>query len=121
MGCTVGDYDNDGSPDLYVLGVNGNVLYHNERGNGFADATEKAGLAGGRWSTSAAFVDYDRDGNLDLYVANNIQVDVRKSRRCRSAGRTATTAARASCAARAGSQERSTRSTATTATGRSPT
>jgi hypothetical protein len=79
MGCAVGDTDGDGWPDLYLLGVNGNVLFHNQRGAGFADATEKAGLAGGRWSTSAAFLDYDRDGDLDVYVANNIQVDVRRT------------------------------------------
>ncbi len=79
MGCTVGDVDNDGWPDIYVLGLNGNVLYRNTHDGRFADVTEKAGLRGGRWSTSAAFVDYDRDGDLDLYVANNIEVDVRKS------------------------------------------
>jgi len=79
MGCTVGDYDNNGLPDIYVLGVNGNVLYRNDHDGRFTDATEKAGLSGGRWSTSAAFVDYDRDGDLDLYVANNIQLDVRRS------------------------------------------
>jgi hypothetical protein len=79
MGCAVGDYDNDGFPDIYVLGLNGNTLYHNEHGSRFTDVTEQAGLKGGRWSTSAAFVDYDRDGHLDLYVANNIEVDVRKS------------------------------------------
>jgi hypothetical protein len=79
MGCTVGDFDNDGFPDLYVLGLNGNTLYHNDGDGRFTDVTEKAGLRGGRWSTSAGFVDYDRDGHLDLYVANNIDVDVRKS------------------------------------------
>jgi enediyne biosynthesis protein E4 len=79
MGCAVGDYDNDGRPDLYVLGLNGNTLFHNEGDGRFADLTDKAGLRGGRWSTSAVFVDYDRDGRLDLYVANNIEVDVRRS------------------------------------------
>src|SRR5262249_30396654 len=79
MGCTVGDYDNDGWPDLYVLGLDGNVLYRNEHDGHFADVTAKAGLAVGRWSTSAAFFDYDRDGDLDLYVASNIQVDARRS------------------------------------------
>jgi hypothetical protein len=79
MGCTVGDYDNDGLSDLYVLGVNGNVLYHNTPSRRFEDVTLKAGLEGGRWSTSAAFFDYDRDGRLDLYVDNNIAVNVRKS------------------------------------------
>jgi hypothetical protein len=76
MGCTVGDVDDDGQPDIYVLGVNGNTLYRNMGDGRFADATEKAGLKGGRWSTSAAFFDSDRDGDLDLYVANNIEVDV---------------------------------------------
>ncbi|HYK91431.1 MAG TPA: CRTAC1 family protein [Acidobacteriota bacterium] len=79
MGCAVGDYDNDGYPDLYVLCVNGNILYHNNHDGTFTDVTEKAGVKDGRWSTSAAFLDYDRDGYLDLYVANNIQVDVYRS------------------------------------------
>ena len=79
MGCAVGDADNDGLPDLYVLGVNGNVFYRNTPDHRFEDATARAGLEGGRWSTSAAFLDYDRDGDLDLYVANNIQVDTRKA------------------------------------------
>jgi len=79
MGCAVGDYDNDGWPDIYVLGINGNTLYRNEGDGRFTDATGRAGLGGGRWSTSAAFLDYDRDGDLDLYVANNIEVDVYSS------------------------------------------
>ena len=79
MGCAVGDYDNDGHPDIYILGVNGNVLYRNDGDGTFTDTTEKAGLRGGRWSTSAAFVDYDLDGDLDLYVANNIEVDIYRS------------------------------------------
>jgi hypothetical protein len=79
MGCDVGDYDNDGFPDIYVLCVNGNILYHNNRDGTFTDVTEHSGLRDGRWSTSAAFLDYDRDGYLDLYVANNIQVDIRRS------------------------------------------
>jgi enediyne biosynthesis protein E4 len=79
MGCTVGDYDGDGEPDIYVLGLNGNTLYRNTGEGRFEDTTERAGLKGGRWSTSAAFVDYDRDGDLDLYVANNIEVDVYSS------------------------------------------
>jgi hypothetical protein len=76
MGCAVADYDNDGLPDIYVLGLNGNTLFRNAGDGRFADLTEKAGLRGGRWSTSAAFVDHDLDGDLDLYVANNIQVDI---------------------------------------------
>jgi enediyne biosynthesis protein E4 len=79
MGCTVGDYDNDGWPDLYVLGLDGNILYRNQHDGRFADLTAKGGVAVGRWSTSAAFLDYDRDGDLDLYVASNIRVDARRS------------------------------------------
>ena len=79
MGCAVGDYDNDGLPDIYVLGVNRNTLYRNTPDGRFADVTERAGLEGGRWSTSAAFLDHDLDGDLDLYVANNIEVDIYRS------------------------------------------
>jgi hypothetical protein len=70
MGCAVGDYDNDGWPDIYVLCLSGNILYRNNHDGSFADMTEKAGLRDGKWSTSAAFVDYDRDGYLDLYVSH---------------------------------------------------
>ncbi len=79
MGCAVGDYDNDGRPDLYILGVNRNILFRSLPEGRFADVTTEAGLEGGRWSTSAAFVDHDLDGNLDLYVANNIEVDIYRS------------------------------------------
>ena len=79
MGCAVGDYDNDGLPDVYVLGINRNTLYRNTPEGRFASVTKRAGLEGGRWSTSAAFVDYDLDGDLDLYVANNIDVDIYRS------------------------------------------
>lgn len=78
MGCAVGDLDGDGRPDVYVLGVNRNVLYRNTP-EGFVDETARSGLGGGRWSTSAAFLDHDRDGDLDVYVANNIEVDVYRS------------------------------------------
>ena len=70
MGCAVGDYDNDGWPDIYVLCLSGNILYRNNHDGTFTDATEKAGLRDGKWSTSAAFLDYDRDGYLDLYVSH---------------------------------------------------
>lgn len=79
MGCAVGDYDNDGDPDIYVLGLNGNILYRNNGDGTFGDVSERSGLHGGRWSTSAAFTDYDRDGDLDIYVANNIEVDIHRS------------------------------------------
>lgn len=59
MGVAVGDYDNDGLEDLYVTALGGNKLYHNNGNGTFADVTEKAGVAGSGWSTSAAWVDLD--------------------------------------------------------------
>jgi hypothetical protein len=71
QGVAVGDYDNDGHPDMYVTGFGGAILYHNNGDGTFTDATAKAGVADeGQWSTSAAWVDYDKDGYLDLVVAN---------------------------------------------------
>ena len=72
MGGAVGDYDNDGWPDLYVTCLGGNVLYHNNGDGTFTDVTKKAGVADGRWSTGAAFGDYDGDGYLDLMVVNYV-------------------------------------------------
>jgi hypothetical protein len=72
MGGAVGDYDNDGWPDLYLTCLGGNVLYHNNGDGTFTDVTAKAGVADGRWSTGASFGDYDRDGFLDLMVTNYV-------------------------------------------------
>jgi hypothetical protein len=96
MGATVGDYDNDGWPDLFITGVGGNRLFHNSadplgaNGRRFVDVTAKAGVDGpGGWpahpvsdffhwdkplcfSTSASFLDYDNDGKLDLFVCNYV-------------------------------------------------
>jgi enediyne biosynthesis protein E4 len=72
MGGAVGDFDNDGWPDLYITCLGGNHLYHNNGDGTFTDVTAKAGVAEGRWSTGAAFGDYDGDGFLDLMVANYI-------------------------------------------------
>jgi hypothetical protein len=71
-GVAVGDYDNDGDLDLYMTAFGPNVLYRNNGDGTFADVTAKAGVAGGsgEWSTSTGFFDFDRDGHLDLYVAN---------------------------------------------------
>ena len=74
MGGAVGDYDNDGWPDLYVTCYGGNVLYHNNGNGTFTDVTKKAGVADGRWSTGAAFGDYDGDGFLDLMVVNYVDL-----------------------------------------------
>jgi len=75
----VGDYDNDGNDDLFVTYFGKNVLYHNNGNGTFTEVSEKAGVAGDgkRWNTGCTFFDYDRDGNLDLFVANYIDMDLR--------------------------------------------
>lgn len=81
MGCVAGDYDNDGDTDLYVTNFGANVLYRNNGDGTFSDVTENAGVAGGEiWSSSCAFVDYDHDGNLDLYVVNYLKYDIAKDK-----------------------------------------
>lgn len=73
MGVAVGDYDNDGFPDLLVLGYGACVLYHNNGDGTFMDVTTKAGVANlGKWASSAAWFDYDNDGKLDLIIANYV-------------------------------------------------
>jgi hypothetical protein len=78
QGVCIGDYDNDGFEDLFVSYFGHNVLYHNNGDGTFTDISEKAGVAGtGKaWGTGCAFVDYDRDGKLDLFVANYIDMDL---------------------------------------------
>ena len=71
QGVAVGDFDNDGYPDLYVTGYGRAILYHNNGDGTFTDVTAKAGVADeGQWSTSAGWFDYDKDGWLDLVVTN---------------------------------------------------
>ncbi len=82
MGAAVGDYDNDGHPDLYVTNFGGNVLLHNNGDGTFSDMTTAAGVGDSHWSTSAAFLDYNRDGYLDLFVANYLNFTVRGNKRC---------------------------------------
>ncbi|MGD0303930.1 MAG: CRTAC1 family protein [Candidatus Acidiferrales bacterium] len=77
MGVAVGDYDNDGLPDIYVTGYGHNVLYHNLGGCKFEDVTEKYHLGGGGFSVGAAWADYDRDGRLDLFVSRYVNSDIR--------------------------------------------
>jgi hypothetical protein len=73
MGVAVGDYDNDGFPDLLVLGYGRCILYHNNGDGTFTDVTARAGVENrGRWASSAAWFDYDNDGRLDLVVANYV-------------------------------------------------
>jgi hypothetical protein len=78
QGVCIGDYDNDGWEDLFVTCYGKNVLYHNNGDGTFTDVSQKAGVAGKgtRWNTGCAFVDYDRDGRLDLFVANYIDMDL---------------------------------------------
>ena len=68
MGVAVGDYDNDGLPDIYVTQYGNNILYRNNGDGTFTDVTEKAGVRLNGWSTSAVWFDYDNDGRLDLFV-----------------------------------------------------
>ena len=92
MGAAVGDYDNDGRPDLYVANVNGNQLLHNNGNLTFSDVTEKAVAGGGvfngkpMWSVAAAWVDYDNDGWLDLFVSNYCQWEPANEPQCNAAG-----------------------------------
>lgn len=76
MGIAIGDFDNDGLPDIYVTGYGHNVLYHNLGGCKFEDVTEKAHVAGGGFSVGAAWADYDRDGRLDLFVSRYVDTDI---------------------------------------------
>jgi enediyne biosynthesis protein E4 len=87
MGAAAADYDNDGWTDVYVTGVNRNILYHNNGDGTFTDVTQKAGvggISGGKklWSVSAAWIDYDNDGLLDLFVANYLDWSPQNSRVC---------------------------------------
>jgi len=75
-GCAVGDYDNDGWPDLYVTNYGKNRLYHNNQDGTFTDMGEKAGVTIGSWSAGATFGDYDGDGRLDLFVDGYAQIDL---------------------------------------------
>ena len=70
MGVAAGDYDNDGLPDLFITGVGQNKLFHNEGGGRFRDMGLNTGT---NWSTSAAWIDYDNDGDLDLFLCNYVR------------------------------------------------
>ena len=81
-GAAVGDYDNDGDPDLLVTTYQGTTLYRNEAGRRFVDVTQEAGLIQPGWSTSAAWADLDRDGRLDLYVTRYVNWSPRNHPPC---------------------------------------
>ncbi len=77
MAVAVGDFDNDGDPDIYVTNFGKNILYRNNGDGTFTDVTEKAGVACGRWSVGAIWIDYDKDGYLDLFVGNYLEFDTK--------------------------------------------
>ena len=79
QGCCVGDYDNDGLDDLFVTYYGEPILYRNHGDGTFTDVTAKAGLTQSRtrWNSGCAFLDYDKDGHLDLFVANYIDFDIK--------------------------------------------
>lgn len=76
FGVAVGDYDNDGWPDIYVANFGKNRLYHNNHDGTFTDVAEKSGVSCGGWSTGPTWGDYDRDGRLDLFVPGYVHYDV---------------------------------------------
>ena len=75
MGLIVGDYNNDGWPDIYITGYGASKLYLNSGKGSFTDETARAGVGNDKWGTSAAFFDYDNDGFLDLFVCNYLSFD----------------------------------------------
>ena len=86
MGVAVGDYDNDGDPDLYLTHFGPNRLYRNNGDGTFSDVTGRAGVAGAEWSTGAAFFDYDKDGAPDLYVVNYLDATFERNPPCEMKG-----------------------------------
>ncbi len=83
QGVAVGDFDNDGRPDIFVTRWRSYALYRNQGDGTFEDVTARVGLGGERgWPTSAAFGDLDNDGDLDLYVCHYVLYDLVKSAPC---------------------------------------
>jgi hypothetical protein len=78
FGVAVGDYDNDGRPDLYVSNFGVSRLYHNDGNGSFTDVADKLGVARRGWSTGASWGDYDGDGRLDLFVPGYVEIDFAK-------------------------------------------
>jgi hypothetical protein len=85
MGVAVGDFDNDGFPDIYLTGLGWAQLWHNNGDGTFTDVTQKSGTANPHWGVSATFFDYDRDGWLDLYVGNYLNFTYASNKACHTA------------------------------------
>lgn len=86
MGCAVGDYDNDGDPDLYVTGVGRGWLFRNEEKGRFVETAAPLGLESPGWGTSATWLDLDRDGRLDLFVCHYVAWRAKEDQPCRAPG-----------------------------------
>jgi hypothetical protein len=82
MGAAVGDYDNDGFPDLFVTGYGRSILYRNNGNGTFSDVTKEAGLPLSGWTTSAVWFDYDNDGMLDLFVCSFVDYGTKEHLSC---------------------------------------
>ena len=82
MGCAIGDYDNDGFPDIYITALGTNHLFHNLRNGKFSDVTARAGVSDPGFSTSAVWFDYDNDGKLDLFVSHYVEWSIEKDQYC---------------------------------------
>src|SRR6185437_6626274 len=82
LGCTVGDYDNDGFDDIYITALDGNHLFHNLGSGRFSDVTAKAGVRDGGFATGAVWFDYDNDGKLDLFVAHYVNWSIATDQFC---------------------------------------
>ena len=82
LGCTIGDYDNDGFDDIYITAIGGSHLFRNLSDGRFADVTAKAGLADSGFPTGAVWFDYDHDGRLDLFVAHYVEWSLATDQAC---------------------------------------
>ena len=87
LGCTVGDYDNDGYDDIYITAVGNSHLFHNLGNGKFTDVTTKAGVASPGFATSAVWFDYDNDGKLDLFVAHYVKWSIHTDQFCSLTGK----------------------------------
>ncbi len=86
MGCTVGDYDNNGFPDLYVTNFGANAFFRNNGDGTLTDVTTHTGTGDTRWGASCAFVDYDNDSFLDLYITNYVKYAIESDQVCMDKG-----------------------------------